>query len=183
MKYLRILFIAFPIILYSCSAEDTIQTNGENSFFAKLGEQKIVAKNIHKFPSGTSYGLKAHIVENSWSIKVKNGSSQNFYIYINEVTERGNYLLKDPDTNFPDQLPNEVPTSVIIGDGSLNVLYLTKGLQSNEYIKITKIQGDSIIIGEFDKITLTDPENSNNKTILTNGKFNINRNTLNQLEP
>ncbi len=184
MKFsIKIILLIFTVYLNSCSVEDPLPTSGENSFFAKLNGKRFVAEDIHIFPSGTKYGLTAYTHENSWLLNVKNTSTNSLYIYINQVTEPGNYLIEDPDMDFPNQIPVIAPTSAIIGNGSLDVLYLTKGLQPNEFIKITAVQGDSIIIGEFDKITLTDPENPNNKTILTDGKFNINTNTLNQPEP
>jgi hypothetical protein len=83
-------------------------------------------------------------------------------------------------------LENDDETSVSISDGtgSTTGVAFTSGLSTIEqFIKITQIEGDSIIIGEFEKISLIDPENPNNTVILTDGKFNINRNTLNQREP
>ena len=38
----------------------------------------------------------------------------------------------------------------------------------------------SMYCGEFEKISLTDPENPNKKTTLSDGQFNINRKTLNK---
>jgi len=181
--YINIVLLILLASLNSCSAEDPVPTNGKNSFVAKLDGKRFVADDIHIFPSGTKYGLTAYTHENSWLLNVKNTSNNSLYIYINQVTEPGNYLIEDPDMDFPNQIPVIAPTSAIIGNGSLDVLYLTKSTQTNEYIKIDKVQGDSILIGEFKKITLTDPENPDNKTIFTDGKFNINTNTLNQPEP
>lgn len=183
MKPLTKIFVfLISIMLPSCSAEDPLPTSGENSFIANLNGEKFVAEDIHKFPSGTKYGLSVYKNEKIWLLTVNNSSALTLYFYLYEITGSGNYMIGEADNNLSFFDNNDNQTSVLIGDGSLNVLFLTKAIDATEYIKITKVQGDSIIVGEFEKITLTDPENPNNKTILTNGKFNINTNTLNQPE-
>jgi hypothetical protein len=183
MKPLTIIFVfLISIILHSCAAEDPLPTSGENSFITQLNGKRYVAEDIHVFPSGTKYGLSVYKNEKIWLLTVNNSSALTLYFYLYEITGSGDYMIGEADENlsFFDNEDNQ--TSVLIGDGSLDVLFLTKAIDATEYIKITEVQGDSIIIGEFEKITLTDPENPNNTAILTDGKFNINLNTLNQPE-
>ena len=179
MKFINILltFFIFSLLL-SCSAEDDVATNGENSFYALLNGEQYIPKNFHHFPSGTQYGLKAGKRDGAWHINVSNRSDQNIYIVINEVQEAGNYLVQNVDLEYPDQIPQTRPTSVIIGNPG-RIFYITKEEPTPEYIRITEIQ-DSLITGEFEKITLTNPENSNEMITLQAGRFNINLTTLNK---
>lgn len=179
MKFIKILFIVLTgILLHSCSVEDDLPTSGENSFFARLNGEKYVPKNIHRFPSGTQYGLKARKRDGAWYIDVDNRTDKSIYILIDGVEQPGNYLIQNVDLEYPNQIPRVRPTSVIIGDWN-SIFYLTKKEENNEYIKITDVQ-DSLLIGEFQKITLTDPENPRNKVHITDGRFNINLTTLNK---
>ncbi|WP_026837004.1 hypothetical protein [Gillisia sp. JM1] len=179
MKFIKILFIVSTgILFHSCSVEDDLPTSGENSFFARLNGEKYIPKNIHRFPSGTQYGLKARKRDGAWYIDVDNRTDKSIYILIDDVEQPGNYLIQNVDLEYPNQIPRVRPTSVIIGNPGL-IFYLTKEEVSPQFIKITEVQ-DSLIIGEFQKITLTDPENPNKKTFLTEGRFNINLTTLNK---
>ena len=181
MKPLTIIFVfLISIMLNSCSAEDPLPTSGENSFNAKLNGKRFVAEDVTIFPSGTYYGLRTYVRNNSWELTVTNSSRKIIYIYISGVNEPSSYLVKDGDSSVISPNPAETPTSVVIRNSSLDLLFVSSLQNENEFIKITQIEGDSILIGEFEKITLTDPENPNNTVILTNGKFSINRNTLNQ---
>ena len=179
MKSIKaLLIILASIFLHSCSAEDPVPTSGENSFFARLNGGKYIAKNFTHFPSGTTPGLRVSKREGGWYIEVDNRTDKNIYLAINEVEHPGNYLVQKVDLKYPNQKPYIRPTSVIIGDWN-SIFYLTKEEENNEYIKITDVQ-DSLIIGEFQKITLRDPENPNKTALLTNGRFHINLATLNK---
>lgn len=183
MKPLTIIFIfLISIILHSCSTEDPLPTIGENSFVASMDGKRFLAENWVHFPGGTQYGLLAYVRDNSWEISVSNTSGKIIYFYINNVFDPDAYLIEEGVSRLGPN-PAETPTSVVIRNRSLDLLFLSVPQPEPEYIRITRVQGDSILIGEFDKITLTDPENPNNKTILTDGKININTNTLNQPEP
>ena len=185
MKTLTIFFVfLLSIILHSCSAEDPLPTSGENSFVASLNGKLFVAEDrIHFSNGGTKYGLRAYVRDNSWELSVTNTSGKIIFFYIHNVVEPESYLIEEGERIVIMPNPAETPTSVVIRNGSLDLLFISDSQIENEYIRITRVQGDSILIGEFDKITLTDPENPNNKTILTDGKFNINTNILNQPEP
>ncbi|CAN5159592.1 hypothetical protein BH23BAC2_BH23BAC2_23580 [soil metagenome] len=178
----KIFFFLISIILHSCSAEDPLPTSGENSFFTKLNGSPFVAENWEHFPGGTQYGLLVSVRDNSWILSVSNTSSKTIYLYLNNVFEPNSYLVEEGESNIIRPNPAETPTSVVIRN-SRELLFISGSQTGNEFIRITRVQGDSILIGEFEKITLTDPENPNNTAVLTDGKFNINRNTLNQREP
>mgnify|MGYP007006686680 CR=1 FL=1 len=186
MKPLRLLLtFLITVTLNSCSAEDPLPTSGENSFFAKLNGKRYVAENTTSFPARTHYGIEASVYENNWLLTFHNSSNDNIYIYIYKVNDIGIYPLgrSDGDLVYFLESDNETSVSISDGTGSFFGVAFTSGYSSDEeFIKITQLNTTSII-GEFDKITLTDPENPDNKTILTDGKFNINTNTLNQPEP
>lgn len=178
MKSKKAFFIILAaIFFYSCSVEDPLPTSGENSFFTRLNGEKYIPKNFTHFPSGTNYGLQVRKKEGAWEINVDNRTDKNIYILLDSVEQPGNYLIQKVDLEYPNQIPGIRPTSVVIGKSNL-ILYLTKEEEIPEYIKITEVQ-DSVIIGEFQKITLTDPDNPNNKALLTEGRFHINLATLN----
>ena len=183
MKPLTIIFVfLISIILHSCSAEDPLPTSGVNSFIAQLNGERFVAENKIHFPGGTKYGLNSSFRNNSWELSVSNTSDKTIYFYINNVFEPNSYLIEEGDRNVVRPNPAETPTSVVIRNSSLDLLFISGSQTENEYIRIMRVQGDSILIGEFKKITLIDPEDPNNTAILSDGKFNINRNTLNQQE-
>ncbi len=182
----KIFLFLISIILQSCSAEDPLPTSGENSFIAKLDGTRFITEDVRKFAT-TNYGITADVFDNTWLLVFSNSSKRNIYIYIYifKVNETGSYAVGKSDGDLVYYLESDDQTSVSISDGtgSTTGVAFASGLSSTEdFIKITQIEGDSIIIGEFEKITLTDPENPNNSAILTDGKFNINRNTLNKPE-
>ncbi|MFN4763657.1 hypothetical protein ACKGJN_11075 [Gillisia sp. Q332] len=182
MKSIKILFIILvSIFLNSCDSGDPLPTSGENSFVATLNGERFVAENRINFSNGgTRYGLQVYVRENSWELSVSNTSGKTIYFYIHNVFEPNLYLIEEGERNIIGPNPAETPTSVVIRNGSLDLLFISDSQIENEYIRITRVQGDSILIGEFEKITLIDPENPNNKAILREGKFNINIATLNK---
>lgn len=175
-KFLTVLLIA--ITLQSCFKDDgdPLPTSGENSFSVKLNGEQFVAEDVRKFTS-IYYGIKASVHNKNWLLRFSNSSNRTIYVYLHEIEEVGYYAVGADDNLFSDR--ESSISSILIGNSNLNVLYGTN-FELNEKIEITKIQGDSIIIGGFDKITLSNPENPEDKVILTNGKFNINRATLNK---
>lgn len=178
MKFIKVLIVVLPLFLFcSCSVEDDLPTSGENSFFARLDGKKYIPKNFHHFPSGTFYGLTANKKDNAWYIEANNRTDKSIRIVIDQVTAPGNYLIENVDLEFPNQLPRERPTSIIISNPGL-IYYLTKKESDPEYIKILKVE-DSLIIGEFQSVTLTDPTTPDNKVLITDGRFHINLTTLN----
>lgn len=179
MKSIKILFIILAsIFLYSCSVENPLPTRGENSFFARLNGEKYIPKDYQSFPYPTNHGIAAGKKDSTWIIVVDNRTDQRIYIYLHAVEQSGNYLIQQVEQEYPNQFPREPPTSVFIRE-SVSTFYFPEEEESPEYIKITDVQ-DSLLIGEFQKITLTDPENPTKKVLLTDGKFHINLTTLNK---
>lgn len=178
-KFLTVLLIA--ITLQSCFKDDgdPLPTSGENSFSVKLNGRQFVAEDVRKFKNIT-YGITAYVNNKNWLLTLSNSSDISILISLHEIEEIGYYDVGIDENFFFDNESNI--SSILIRTGNLNVEYHTIFPELNEKIRITKVQGDSIIIGEFDKITLSDPDNPEKKVILTSGKFNINRTTLNQNE-
>lgn len=173
-----LIIILASIFLHSCTVENPLSTSGENSFFARLNGEKYIPKDFTSFPYPTSYGLQAGKEDSIWHIRVDNRTDKKIHIFLNDVEQPGNYLIQNVELEYPHQFPRKRPTSIFIRE-SIRNFYLPKEEASPEYIKITEVQ-DSLIIGEFQKITLTDPENPNNKVLLTDGRFHINLSTLNK---
>lgn len=184
MKPFELILAFFIATLFqSCSTEAPLPTSGENSFTTKINGNQFIAEDVRKFAT-TDYGITAAVFDNTWRLIFSNSSDRNIYIYIYEVNDTGEYLVGKADGDLVYYLESDDETSVSISDGtgSTTGVAFSSTSELTEYISITNLQDDSIIVGEFDKITLTDPDNANNNVILSDGKFNINRNTLNQNE-
>ena len=179
MKFLAVLLFAITLQSFFKDEGDPLPTSGENSFTAKLNWKQFVAEDVspawHNF-----YGITASEHDKIWLLKFSNSSDLSLYFYLPEVKEAGYYNVGEADDNLSFFDTKDFQPSVLIDNGSGDVIYHTNSPGLNETIEITKIEGDSIIIGEFDKITLSDPDNPDKKVILTDGKFNINLATLNE---
>lgn len=183
-KFLVVLLSA--ITLQSCfkADGDPLPTSGENSFIALVNGFPFLAEDVFKFTS-TYYGITAYENDKTWELTFRNSSRGDIHIYLYKVTEPGNYIVGKADGDLVYFSDSDDESSVSISDetgSAFGVAYFSNSPQNNEIIEITKIQGDSIIVGEFDRITLSSPGNPNDKTILSQGKFNINLSTLNKEE-
>lgn len=176
-KFLTVFLIA--ITFQSCFKDDgdPLPTSGENSFSVKLNGEQFVAEDVWKFTS-IYYGITAYVNNKSWLLRFSNSSDRTIIIYLHEVEEVGFYDVGTNDYLFPES--ETAISSIIVRTGNLDIEYHTNFPELKEKIEITKIEGDSIIIGKFEKITLSDAGNPDKKIILTDGKFNINRATLNK---
>ena len=181
IKLLTILFVA--LIIKSCTPDEGSlrPTRGENSFSAKINGKQFMAEDVEEF-ANTTYGISAYENNKTWQLTFRNSSKLDIYFYLYQVNEEKNYLVGDADGDLVYYLESDDETSVSISDGTgynTGVAFSSDSSGADQFITITDVQGDSIIIGQFKKLTLSDPKNPNNKTILTDGFFNINRNTLN----
>ena len=185
MKIIKLLTILFVVlIIKSCTPDDGTPrpTRGENSFSAKINGKQFMAEDVEKF-ANTTYGINAYENNKTWKLTFRNSSKQDIYFYLYEVDKTKDYLIGQSDGDLVYYLEGDDETSVSISDGTgynTGVAFSSGSSDSNEFITITEVLGDSIIIGQFEKITLSDPNNPNNKAVLTDGHFNINRNTLNK---
>ena len=179
IKFFAVLLLA--ITLQSCFKEDgdPLPTSGENSFTAKLNGEEYVAEDVTRY--GRIYhGITAFVHDKNWLLTFSNSSDIIILISLHKVEEVGHYDVGIDENFFFDRESNI--SSVSVRTGKVGLEYHTIFPELDEKIEITKIEGDSIIIGEFDKITLSDPDNPDKKIILTEGKFNINLATLNEDE-
>lgn len=178
MKSRKVLIVILAAIFsQSCTVREE-PSSGENSFFARLNGEKYVPKTFTHFPAGTMYGLQAYKEEDSWHISIDNRSEKKIHIFLNDIEQPGTYLIQNVEQEYPHQFPGITPTSVFIQESVVN-FYLPKEETGPEYVEITDVK-DSLIIGEFQKITLTDPEDANKTALLTAGRFHINLVTLNK---
>lgn len=177
MKSIKTLFIILAgIFFHSCTVEEP--TSGENSFFARVNGEKYIPKTSFHFPAPASHGLQVSKEDSTWHIIVNNQTDKRIHVFLNDIEQPGTYLIENVELESPTLIPRKIPTSVIIDES--RKLYPPKEEVGPEYIKITEVQ-DSLIIGEFQKITLTDPENPSKTILLTDGRFNINLATLDYL--
>ncbi|MCM8571143.1 hypothetical protein NE848_17235 [Gramella jeungdoensis] len=180
MKLVKI--ISILIIFISCSKDDGIDLNetGENSFSVKINGKKFIPEDVKLFLN-IDYGIKAYTNNNTWHLTFSDSEQKDIHFYIKDVTAGGKYQIGKlkGDLNF--YTPEDDETAVGIADGSGTVRGVAYGSESGQqqFIEIIEVKGDSILIGQFDQIILQNPNNQNDKVSLTEGKFNINRSTLN----
>lgn len=180
MKNFKLLIaILLAFTFQSCFKDeaDPLPTSGENSFSAKIDGKQFVAEDVtnawHNFN-----GIEAFVRDNNWLLTFSNSSDLIIFISLHQVEEVGYYTVGIDENFFFDGESNI--SSVSVRTGKVGLDYRTIFPELNEMIEVNKIDGDSIIIGGFDKITLSDPDNPEKKVILTDGRFNINLATLNK---
>ena len=171
--------LLLTITLQSCFVDDgdPLPTSGENSFTAKLNGKQFVAEDVTKY-GRTYHGITAFVRDKNWLLTFSNSSDPIILISLHKVEEAGNYDVGIDENFFFDGESNI--SSVSVRTGKVGLEYQTTFPELDERIEVFEIEGDSIIIGEFDKITLSDPDNPEKKVILTDGKFKINLATLNE---
>ena len=97
------------------------------------------------------------------------------YIYIVNVTSTGNYTLalSNGDAYFTQESENLMEVDLEHVTGSTHISTLQSGT-----IEVLELEIDKRIVLRFDEIVLVGRDNPEEKIILTEGKLNINLETL-----
>ncbi|WP_424493370.1 hypothetical protein [Salinimicrobium sp. GXAS 041] len=186
MKKRRLNFLfwifLFSIVLKSCSKDDGVDLpgTGENSFRAKIEDRIFIPEDVHKF-IGTTHGILCNVQENSWHMTFRNSSKKNIHIYLKDVNGPGKYRIGKLDDDFIFFTPTDTESAIGISNGEDNyygVAFASSNLHE-QYLEVTKVEGDSIIIGSFKEIILKNQNNPEKIVKLTKGQFHINTNNLN----
>ncbi|QED37000.1 hypothetical protein FK178_04425 [Antarcticibacterium arcticum] len=172
-----VLILSFLLLgFYSCNKEDDAfapPITAENTFSCKIDGELFVPKDHGGFIP--LYGYLIEILEdNSWIITLSNGKNT-LYLFIKKINNTGNYevFASDGDQDF---LYNE-KTGMEFTDNGNNIEYIS--LNNSENIEILSYTNGQKLILKFDKIVLGSTTN-NASIILTDGKLNINKETLNK---
>lgn len=169
--------ILFPLWgLGGCSKDDAPPITQENSFSCKINGELFVPKDYSSFPNSFS-GIINYVSDSSdWTFVLSNGENT-VYLYLHNVTQLGEYVLSesDGDGDFFGEELNLM--EVDINNGTSYSSH--KSTINSGVITVIELDMDNRIILKFDEIILSSI-NNNGRIVLTDGKLNINRETLNQ---
>lgn len=178
MKITALILLFALSFCTSCNKDDdTPPITAENTFSCKINGERFVPEDFGSFPNSFD-GIMSFIPRdsNDWYFQFGNGE-KNIFIYLVDVEATGNYILKasDGDSDFFGETENVMEFSNI---GNFTSTH--KSTNNSGSLKVRSLNINKKIILEFDVITLIGNEDPNNTVTLTDGKLNINLETLNQ---
>lgn len=173
------LLIYLPIFLFllsaSCNNDDNTvpPITEENTFSCKIDGELFVPNDYGGFPI-TQHGINARISNNNWTIILSNGSID-IYLYLANLQEVGNYelSLSDGNADFLGETENAAEVDLENITGTSHISTNVSGS-----IQVLEIEPKQKTVMKFDKITLVDKEKPEDIIILSEGKLNINLETL-----
>lgn len=168
------------LLLGSCLKDDVpdYPRTGENSFYTEINGNPYIPENAPKFLI-TVHGISALENNKIWQLSFSNRSNKDLHIYLRNIDGIGQYRIYELEEDLHSITPSDYVSAIGLTDGSGNFAYGSPP-DIEQFIQITKISGDSILIGNFDNIILNNFQDSKDQIILTKGRFNINRSTLNR---
>lgn len=177
----NLFFLLLISTFLSCGNDDEAveqppQISEENTFSCKIDGELFVAETFSRFPN-TFPGIIAGVLSgtNNWTIMLRN-SDNVIHIYITEVVDTGNYIIKfsDGDSFFF----GETETVVEFGrDSSSSSTH--HSIDGSGIININELVVNLKLIATFNEILLVSNDNPQETVILTEGKLNINLESLN----
>jgi len=170
-KYLLLIFI-----LSSCNKSDDIippDITQENTFSCTI-EGEVFVPETHGFYG--FYGISTIRSEDKWSIMLSNGKTT-LLINLTDLDNNDNSkTIQESDGDFYSY--NDTTNTIELKiKGNPNRYYYSYG--NTGFVSIEKFENEHLIL-KFDEIELISIHDTSNKIKLTNGKLNINLNTLNQ---
>ena len=162
----------------SCQKDDAPKTappiTQENAFSCKInGVLFIPEDHYHGF--NPAAGIRSYILlDNSWSFRLAD-KRRDLYIYLYNVTATGEYIVTASDGNhdFFGEIENQAEMTDHYVPGATYV-----SVNNNEKIEVLELELDTRIILQFDSITLVSDTDPEDVIVLTEGKLNINLETL-----
>lgn len=172
------MLLLFPLWgLGGCSKDDNAPPiTQENSFSCKINGELFVPEDYGGFPNSLD-GIIIILSDSSdWMFRLSNGG-KTVYIYLHNVTHTGEYVLgeSDGDGDFFGEESNLMEVDLTGGTSFLT----HKSTNNSGIINVIELDIDNRIILKFGEIILTEV-NGSESVVLTEGKLNINRETLNQ---
>lgn len=169
-----LLFPFWGLGSFSCSKDDAPSITQENSFSCKINGELFVPEDYGGFPNSVS-GIIILNDGSDWLFRLSNGG-KTVYIYLHHVTHLGEYVLSesDGDGDFFGEESNLM--EVDLSGATSHTTH--KSTANSGIINVIELDVDKRIILKFDEIVLEDINNPDEKIILTEGKLNINLNTL-----
>ncbi|TVZ25132.1 hypothetical protein JM83_0031 [Gillisia sp. Hel_I_86] len=177
MKNLVLLFSSILLGFCSCNKNDDAPAppiTAENTFSCNIDGELFIPKDYGGFIP--LHGYLINILEdNSWIITLGN-EHNTLYLFIKKIDHTGKYKVfsSDGDQDF---LYDE-NTVIELRDRANNIEY--SSITGSENIDVLSFTSGEKLILKFDKIVLESTTNPNEIITLTNGKLNINKETLNK---
>jgi len=178
MKNLSFLLIFSLLGILGCNKSDDTPPappiTAENTFSCKINGELFVPENHGGFITQKGY-LVETFGENSWLFTLSDREID-IYIFIKKVNHNGEYIVGNSDGD-QDFLYDE-NTAVELKDKVNDITYISEN--TSNFIDVLDYSGSNSIMFKFNNLTLSSSENANQKIILTDGKLNINKETLNK---
>ncbi|MEL4306559.1 hypothetical protein [Joostella sp. CR20] len=170
------IFLMFFFIVFSCSNDDDTAPpiTAENTFSCKINGKLFIPKDHGGFPVIQEGIYSFADNDGSWFFEFGNRSAD-VYIYLVEVNKTGSYTLglSEGRAHFYQKTENLMEVDLDNVTGSTHI----STMQSGE-IEVLELEVNKRIVLEFDKITLVNKDDASDKVVLTDGKLNINLETL-----
>ncbi len=178
MKNLSFLLIFSLLGILGCNKSDDTPPappiTAENTFSCKINEELFVPENHGGFIDQDGYIISI-LEDNSWIITLSN-KEKTLYLFVKKVDRIGEYnVFKSDGDQFFVQDSN---TGVELRDRVKDLEYVSH--QESEKIEVLSYVDNQKLILQFNKIVLHSTKESNNVLILTDGKLNLNKETLNK---
>ncbi len=186
LKTILLLVLTF----FNCSNNDDpqdqlppITETGANTFGCIINGEVLIPKNSNGIPNAR--GLEAYYKDNkTFILDANNYSDSNsngkLYIYIYNLNSEGNFPLglSEGLSSFYFE-PNYSHLWCRVYDQTTgNKKYIST--TDSGSVQITRFdEVNNIVSGIFENLTLVNIDNSNDKIQITNGRFDINLNTVN----
>lgn len=164
---------------FSCNNDDVTAPpiTAENTFSCKINGKLFVPEDHGGFPVRQDGIILQFSDDNSWTFIFGNGPTD-VYIHITDVTSTGFYRLglSDGNAHFFQETENLMEADIdkaISQFGNSHISTLASGS-----VEVIELEVGKRIVLRFDEIKLVNLYNPNETAILTEGKLNINRETL-----
>lgn len=175
MKIFSLIFLFCLLSIFSCNKSDDTPPappiTAENTFSCKIDGELFIPENHGGFIN--QYGYQIRIFDNnSWTIILSN-DKVTLYLFIKNIDHEGIYQIyrSDGDNDFLYDENNAVEFRNRVNQ----TVYISNN--SGE-IEVLSFEDGKRLMLKFNEIQLIS-EDSNDTLILTDGKLNINKNTLN----
>lgn len=178
MKKILLLLLFLSLSFSGCTKEDdnprVPPITEQNTFSCYVEGELFLPKNHGGFYN--LYGYLISILEdNSWIITLSNGKIT-LYLFIKEVNRTGFYEVSGSDGN--QFFVQDSATAVEMRDEVADVEYIS--LNNASKIEVLHFVPNEELMLQFNEITLIAVDDPENKIILSEGKLNINKETLNK---
>ena len=180
MKKLLVLYslITLSFFLSSCQKDDdnpiAPPITAENTFSCKINGELFVPENHGGFID--QYGYRMSILNNnSWKIILSN-DKVSLFLFIKDINSTGEYKLHS--SNGDQHYVAEDDSGFEFVNRETNEEYVST--ENSGKITVSSFETGKKLIFSFDKITLHSISGNEENLILTNGKLNLNKETLNK---